>query len=54
MSDVVISEFMDKETAEGLIAEYDVHWDPNLWDKRAELLEKMADDVPSSCATRRR
>ena len=43
MSDVVISEFMDKETAEGLIAEYDVHWDPNLWDKRAELLEKMAD-----------
>lgn len=43
MSDVVISEFMDKETAEGLIAERDVHWDPDLWGKRADLLEKLAD-----------
>lgn len=43
MTDVVISEFMDKGTAEGLVAEYDVHWDPDLWGKRPELLEKVAD-----------
>ena len=42
MADVLISEFMDKPTAEGLIAEYDVHWDPDLWGKRAELLEQVA------------
>lgn len=42
MADVLISEFMDRPTAEGLIAEYDVHWDPDLWGKRDELLAQMA------------
>ena len=43
MSDVLISEFMDTEIAEGLIAEFDVHWDPDLWGKRDELLARVAD-----------
>jgi len=42
MADVLISEFMDKPTAEGLIAEYDVHWDPDLWGKRDELKAQIA------------
>lgn len=43
MADVLISEFMDKPTADGLIADYDVHWDPNLWGNRDELLVQAAD-----------
>jgi (S)-sulfolactate dehydrogenase len=43
MTDVVISEFMDKPTAEGLIAEFDVHWDPGLWEKRDKLFAQLAD-----------
>ncbi|MBL4767613.1 MAG: hydroxyacid dehydrogenase [Rhodobacteraceae bacterium] len=43
MTDVVISEFMDKPTAEGLIADYDVHWDPDLWGKRDALFSQLAD-----------
>ncbi len=43
MTDVVISEFMDKPTAEGLIADYDVHWDPDLWGNRDKLLSEIAD-----------
>jgi len=43
MADVLISEFMDKPTAEGLIAEFDVHWDPNLWGNRDELLAQVSD-----------
>jgi (S)-sulfolactate dehydrogenase len=42
MADVLISEFMDKPTADGLIADYDVHWDPDLWGKRDELLSQVA------------
>jgi (S)-sulfolactate dehydrogenase len=42
MSDVLISEFMDQGAANSLIADYDVHWDPNLWGKRAELLAQVA------------
>jgi len=42
MADVVISEFMDKPTAEGLIADFDVHWDPGLWNKREELKVQLA------------
>lgn len=42
MADVVISEFMDEPTAQGLIDEYDVHWDPDLWGKRDALLAQMA------------
>ena len=43
MSDVLISEFMDKPTAEGLVSEYDVYWDPDLWSKRDELKSRIAD-----------
>ena len=43
MADVVISEFMDESTAAELIAEYDAHWDPELWGKRDELLALLAD-----------
>ncbi|NKB51758.1 MAG: 3-phosphoglycerate dehydrogenase [Rhizobiaceae bacterium] len=43
MADVLISEFMDRPTAEELIAEYDVHWDTELWGKRDELLSQAAD-----------
>lgn len=41
MADVLISEFMDEGAAAELIAEYDVHWDPELWSKRDELLEHI-------------
>lgn len=43
MADIVISEFMDRPTAEGLLAEYDAHWDPDLWDKRPLLLGHLKD-----------
>lgn len=43
MADVLISEFMDQGAAESLIADYDVHWDPDLWGRRDELLSRMAD-----------
>lgn len=42
MADVVISEFMDKGVADGLIAEFDVHWDPDLWGKRDALKAEIA------------
>ena len=41
MADVVISEFMDEPTANKLIADYDVVWDPKLWSKRSELLKEV-------------
>ena len=43
MADIVIPEFMDKPTAEGLIAAYDVLWDAGLWDRRGALLRAVAD-----------
>ena len=43
MADVVIPEFMDEPTARRLIATHDVHWDPQLWGKRDELLNRIAD-----------
>lgn len=42
MADVLITEFMDKGVAEGLIADFDTHWDPDLWGKRDELKAKIA------------
>ena len=42
MADVLISEFMDKGVADELIGEFDVHWDPDLWSKRDELLDRVA------------
>jgi (S)-sulfolactate dehydrogenase len=43
MADVLITEFMEEDTAAGLMAEYDVHWDPQLWNKRDELIARIAD-----------
>ena len=43
MPDVLIPEFMDEGAAAELIAEYDVLWDRDLWSKRQELLELVAD-----------
>ncbi|RMD92938.1 MAG: 3-phosphoglycerate dehydrogenase [Alphaproteobacteria bacterium] len=43
MADVVISEFMHEPTARALVAEFDAHWDPELWRKREELLRHVAD-----------
>ena len=43
MVDVLISEFMDRPTAEGLIAEYDVLWDSDLWGNRDKLLLQVVD-----------
>ena len=42
MADVLIPEFMDEEAEAGLASDYDVHWDPELWSKRAELKERIA------------
>lgn len=42
MPDVVISEFMDKGVAEGLLADFDAIWDPKLWSKRDELKAQLA------------
>ncbi len=42
MSDVLISEFMDRAAAEALIADYDVLWIPDLWGRRDELLSQVA------------
>jgi (S)-sulfolactate dehydrogenase len=42
MADVLISEFMDKDAAEALIADYDVFWKPDLWGRRDELLSQVA------------
>ena len=43
MTDVVISEFMEEGAAAGLAADYDVHWDTNLWNNRDELIARVAD-----------
>jgi (S)-sulfolactate dehydrogenase len=43
MADVLISEFMDRDAAEALIADYDVLWKPDLWGRRDELLSQVVD-----------
>ena len=42
MADVLITEFMDRGVAEGLISEFDTYWDPDLWGKRDELKARIA------------
>lgn len=37
MVDVVISEFMDNDVATQILADFNSHWDPDLWKKRNEL-----------------
>jgi (S)-sulfolactate dehydrogenase len=43
MPDVLIPEFMDEGAAAELQSEFDVHWDPKLWNKREELIAQIAD-----------
>lgn len=43
MADVVISEFMHEPTAGALIDEFDVHWEPDLWARRADLFRHLSD-----------
>lgn len=42
MADVLIPEFMDEGAAAMLQAEYDVHWDRELWHNRPELIKAIA------------
>lgn len=42
MADIVISEFIDAEPVERLTASYSVHADPELWSKRPELEQQIA------------
>lgn len=42
MADILISEFMDTGTAEGLIAEFDVQLDRDLWSRPDELKTAIA------------
>ncbi len=43
MSDIVISEFMVKTAVDGMAADYEVHYDPDLVDKRSELKQLLSD-----------
>lgn len=42
MADVLIPEFMDEGAAAALEADYDVHWDAELWGKRDDLIARIA------------
>lgn len=43
MADVLIPEFMDEGAAAALMADYDVLWDAELWDKRDDLIEQIGE-----------
>ena len=43
MADVLIPEFMDEGAAAALKADYDVHWDAELWDKRDDLIKQIGE-----------
>ena len=43
MPDIVISEFMDQAAVDGMAADHDVHYDPNLVDNIPELKKLLAD-----------
>ena len=43
MPDIVISEFMDQAAVEGLSADFELHYDPDLVDNNEELLWLLAD-----------
>ena len=47
LPNVLIIDFMDNAVAEGVISEFDVHWDPGFWGKRDELpqLFRCARDI---------
>lgn len=42
MTEIVITEFMDQAVVDDLRAEFDVHWDCELWNKTDECLALMA------------
>jgi (S)-sulfolactate dehydrogenase len=46
MTDIVITEFLEPQAVESLASRYKVHWDRELWNKRAEL-EKLMRDLPA-------
>ena len=46
MPDIVITEFLEPAALEDLRREFDVLWDPTLWDKRREL-EKLVKGLPA-------
>jgi (S)-sulfolactate dehydrogenase len=46
MTDIVITEFLEPQAVESLASRYKVHWDRELWNKRAEL-EKLVRDIPA-------
>jgi len=43
MPDIVISEFMDQEAVDRTAVDYDVHYDPELVEKEAELKRLLSD-----------
>jgi (S)-sulfolactate dehydrogenase len=43
MADLVISEFMDRQAAEGLKADFSTHSDPDLWRDKTSLLRHVSD-----------
>jgi (S)-sulfolactate dehydrogenase len=43
LADIIISEFMDEAPIERLRGAYTVHWDDQLWNKRAELEALISD-----------
>ena len=43
MADLVISEFMYRPIAEGLLGEYDSIWEPDLWSRRDAQLSQVGD-----------
>ena len=43
MADVVIAETMHAASGDALVAEYGAYRDPDLWRRRAELMERVAD-----------
>jgi (S)-sulfolactate dehydrogenase len=45
MTDIVITEFLEPAAVEVLKKDFRVNWDPELWNKRAEL-EKLVRDLP--------
>jgi (S)-sulfolactate dehydrogenase len=45
MTDIVITEFLEPAAVEVLEQRFKVHWDRELWNKRAEL-EKLVRDIP--------
>lgn len=45
MNDIVITEFLEPAAIDVLRQDFKVHWDRELWNKRAEL-EKLVGDLP--------